>query len=46
MEFTKVGPTEVEKRAVLLEIHKRAGVKHGPYLETDNKRPGPVIKPT
>jgi len=27
----------------MLEMHKRGARKHEPYLETDNKRPGPPM---
>jgi len=43
IDLWKIGPTEEEKRTALLAIHKRAAIKHAPYVETDNKRPGPSM---
>lgn len=28
---------------LLLDMHKKNAMKHEPYLETNNKRPGPAI---
>ena len=30
----------------MLDMHKKNMMKHEPYLETDNKRPGPQLDPT
>ena len=37
---------EIRKRMMLLELHKNKGLRHEPYLETNNKRPGPSLDST
>ena len=35
---------ELKKKMLLLEMHKKNTMKHEPYLETNNKRPGPGLE--
>ncbi len=31
---------------MLLDMHKKNSMKHEPYMETNNKRPGPILEPS
>ena len=37
---------DIAKKAYLVNLYHKAGHKHEPYLETENKRPGPALDET
>ena len=37
---------ELRKKMLLLDMHKKKAMRHEPYLETNNKRPGAALGTT
>ena len=37
---------DLKRKMLLLDMHKKSSLKYEPYLQTNNKRPGPELETT